>query len=327
MGAFDGLKRCAALALVSVLILALAACAPTETIDQPPSPSAPVIEVPTIDQVEHAQWRAEALDWRERRYARLIEPFGWLSLVALEPLKAGRWSVGSDKENHFNVSSGPVHWGDLVVLEDRVWFDPAAVSGMHLDGEPIDSGFDGEIELYAITDGEPTAIEAGTVQIHLLPRAGQPVLRIRDHQSPTRTEFAGLDYFEFDPDWRITARWVPNAPGQTLLVANVLGELVNEPNPGMAEFEVNGQTAGLQAVLNSDGDQLFFILADRTSGRETYGLGRFLYSDLPKNGKVVLDFNRSYNPPCAFTAYSTCPLPPPENRLDLRIEAGELAYQ
>jgi len=271
---------------------------------------------------EEAAWQADFDDWKARRLARLTEPHGWLSLVALEPLEEGRWSIGTDSDKHFVVSSGPEHWGDLMVLEDQVWFEPAAPTQVTIDGQPAVA----ETQLVAISEDGPTEVEAGSVQFHLMPRTGQPYLRIRDSQSPARTEFEGLEYFPFDPEWRITARWVPNPPGQTLLIANVLGELNHDANPGMAEFEVDGQTVGLQALLSEDGDQLFFIFADRTSGRETYGLGRFLYSGLPEDGEVVLDFNRSYNPPCAFTAFSTCPLPPPENRLDLPVEAGELAY-
>ena len=301
--------------LAAGLALSLSACTFNFSLEDRP-------EVDTALTTEEAVWKAEFEDWKARRIARLTEPHGWLSLVALAPLEQGRWSIGTAADRHFVVSSGPEHWGDLLVLEDQVWFEPAAPSQIRIDGQPAVA----ETQLVAISDDGPTEVEAGTVQFHLMPREGQPFLRIRDSQSPVRTEFSGLDYFPFEPDWRITARWVPTPPDQTLLIANVLGELNRDPNPGMAEFEINGQTVGLQATLSEDGDELFFILADRTSGRETYGLGRFLYSDLPENDEVVLDFNRAYNPPCAFTAFSTCPLPPPENRLDLRVEAGELDY-
>jgi len=302
-------------AAAALLALALSACTFSVSMQDEPQ-TEPALSA------EQAEWKAAFEDWKARRIARLTEPHGWLSLVALEPLSEGRWSIGADPENHFTVSSGPEHWGDLIVLDNQVWFDPAAPTQVTVDGQPAVA----ETQLVAIGENGPTEVEAGSVQFHLLPREGQPFLRIRDSQSPVRTEFRGLSYFPFDPDWRITARWVPNPPGQTLLIANVLGELNNDPNPGMAEFEVDGETFGLQATLSDDGDELFFILADRTSGRETYGLGRFLYADLPEDGEVVLDFNRTYNPPCAFTAFSTCPLPPPENRLDLRVEAGELGY-
>jgi uncharacterized protein (DUF1684 family) len=310
-----GHRRVPFAALV-VLVLTLSACTFNVPLGEEGRAAPPLT-------AEQAAWKAEFEDWKARRIARLTEPHGWLSLVALEPLSAGRWSVGAGEGNHFVVSSGPLHWGDLLVLEDQVWFEPAAPRRVRIDGQLAVA----ETQLVAISDEGATAVESGSVQLHLMPREGPPFLRIRDSQSPVRTEFKGLDYFPFDPDWRITARWVPNPPGQTLLIANVLGELNREANPGMAEFDIDDQTVGLQATLSEDGDELFFILADRTSGRETYGLGRFLYADLPVDGEVVLDFNRTYNPPCAFTAFSTCPLPPPENRLDLRVEAGELGYE
>lgn len=259
-----------------------------------------------------------ALEWRERRLARLSEPYGWLSLVGLEFLEEGHWQLGSDPGNDLVVPAGPPRWGEMTVAGNRVWFDVAPGSDVRVDGRPFDS-----IEMRVNGDEGPTLIEAASVQLQLLDRGGRPVLRVRDSQAPTRVQFAGLAYFPFNPDWRIEARWRAHPPGKTLLIANVLGELIEEPNPGWAEFEFGGREFGLEAV--DSGDQLFFILADRTSGRETYGLGRFLYSDLPEDGTVVLDFNRAYNPPCAFTEYSTCPLPPPENRLDVRVEAGELA--
>lgn len=262
----------------------------------------------------------EALEWRERRHARLTEPFGWLSLVGLEPLEDGRYRIGAGSDNELVVTSGPQRWGTLTVIGNRAWFDIEPGSEVR-----VVNGRGPSVEM--LTGGEqgPTYIEAGTMQLQLLDRGGEPVLRLRDSEAPTRVDFAGLEYFPFNPDWRVEARWLAHPEGRTLLIANVLGELIHEPNPGMAEFDFEGRTYGLEAVAS--GDQLFFILADRTSGRESYGLGRFLYSDLPRDGRVVLDFNRAYNPPCAFTEYSTCPLPPPENRLDVRIEAGELTYR
>jgi uncharacterized protein len=289
--------------------LLLAACA-TQSVG-------PVDQQALVSQYEH-----EAMDWRERRYNRLTEPFGWLSLVGLEPLQEGRYQVGTDESSELVVASGPAVWGTLTVIGNRVWFDVEPGADIRIINASGPS-----VELQAEGDQGPTFVEGGSMRLQLLDRGGRPVLRLRDSRASTRVDFAGLDYFPFNPDWRIEARWLPHPDGRTLLVANVLGELVHEPNPGMAEFDFDGRTFGLEAVESDGGDQLFFILADRTSGRESYGLGRFLYSDLPEDGRVVLDFNRAYNPPCAFTEYSTCPLPPPENRLDVRIEAGELTYR
>lgn len=267
-----------------------------------------------------AQYEQQALAWRERRFNRLTEPFGWLSLVGLEPLQEGRYRIGTGPDNELHMASGPPLWGMLTVIGSRAWFDVEPGADVRIINASGPS-----VEMQTAGDHGPTFIEAGSMQLQLLERGGNPVLRLRDSQASTRVDFAGLEYFPFNPDWRIEARWLPHPEGRTLLIANVLGELIHEPNPGMAEFVFEGRSYGLEAV--DSGDQLFFILADRTSGRESYGLGRFLYSDLPEDGRVVLDFNRAYNPPCAFTEYSTCPLPPPENRLDIRIEAGELTYR
>ncbi len=301
MGGFDG--RQAQLGVLALVVLALAGCGT-------------LAERKTTGMAEYERG---ALEWREQRHARLTEPFGWLSLVGLEFLTDGEWRVGTAPDNDLVVTSGPDYWGAMTVVGSRAWFDANPDADILVDGRRIES-----VELRADGPSGPTLVEAGTVQLQLLDRGGQPVLRVRDSQAPTRVNFGGLDYFPFDPDWRVEARWTPHPEGRTLVIANVLGELINEPNPGAAEFEFEGRTFGLEAV-DSD-DQLFFILADRTTGRETYGLGRFLYSDLPQDGRVILDFNRAYSPPCAFTEYSTCPLPPPENRLDVRAEAGELTY-
>lgn len=263
----------------------------------------------------------EVLEWRERRLNRLTEPYGWLSLVALEFLADGEYRVGAADDNEIVVGSGPARWGSIQIVGSEAWFVTAPGAAVRVDGRLI-----AEAAMLPASDDRPaTIVEAGTVQMQMLERGDRLALRVRDSEAETRTGFAGLDYFPIARDWRIEARWREHSEGRYLLVANVLGELVREPNPGWAEFEVDGRSFGLEAV--DAGDQLFFIFADRTSGRESYGLGRFLYADKPAPGSsvVLLDFNKAYNPPCAFTAYSTCPLPPPENRLDMRIEAGELA--
>jgi uncharacterized protein (DUF1684 family) len=261
------------------------------------------------------------MDWRKRRVARLTEPHGWLSLAGLIMLQADSvTTVGSDSTNDVVVSSGPARWGSIQVDEDgRVRFDVAVPGGVRIDGEAVTSA-----EMTLAGDGEPVQVEADDVRIHLVAPGGKLALRIRDPQSSTRTEFVGLDYYPLDPDWRVEAEFIPHPSGSTMQVANVMGQLIEEPNPGMVRFVHEGKTISLEAVLEDD--QLFFIFADRTSGRETYGLGRFLYAELPRDGRVVLDFNQAYNPPCAFNAYTTCPLPPQSNRVDVWMRAGEKQY-
>lgn len=266
------------------------------------------------------QWEAEAHEWREQRLERLTAPFGWLSLVALSFPGDGDWLVGSDEGSDLRLVSGPDHWGTLSLRGTRAWFEPAA-DGIAVEGELLAEG----LELTVAGEEPATRVSAGSGWFEIARRGDRLVFRARDREAETRRDFQGLDYFEFNPDWRVEARWEAHPDGATIPIADVLGELRDQPNPGRAVFEFDGQTFALEALAADD--ELFFIVADRTSGRESYGLGRYLYSELPSDGRVMLDFNRSYNPPCAFNAYTTCPLPPPENRLDVRIEAGELRYR
>lgn len=262
------------------------------------------------------------VDWRERRLARLTEPYGWLSLIGLVMLDAGgEVRIGSAPGNDIVVPRGPDEWGVLRVdaLGRAAVFD-ASDPSVTVDGRRVDSA------TLRVDDGDgPTRVGAAGIRMHLVDPGGRLALRIRDPQAPTRTGFRGLDYFPLNREWRIEAEFVPHPEGKTIRLANVMGQLIDEPNPGRIRFLHAGETITLEAVRS--GDRLFFIFADRTSGRETYGLGRFLYADLPEDGRVILDFNQAYNPPCAFTAFTTCSLPPPGNRIDVAVRAGELAYE
>lgn len=261
------------------------------------------------------------MDWRKRRVARLTEPHGWLSLAGLVMLETGsRITVGSASTNDVVVSAGPERWGSIQVADDgQVRFDVAARGAVRIDGEDAAS-----VEMTPGGDGDPVHVEAAGIRLHLVAPGGKTALRIRDPGAATRAEFVGIDYYPLDPEWRIAAEFIPHPDGSTIQVANVMGQLIEEPNPGMVRFVHQGKTISLEAVREDD--RLFFIFSDRTSGRETYGLGRFLYAELPRDGSVLLDFNQAYNPPCAFNAYTTCPLPPQSNRIDAWIRAGERKY-
>ena len=168
----------------------------------------------------------------------------------------------------------------------------------------------------------------GTVSFYRINRGDKVGLRIKDSEAETRSKFLGLDYFPVDPGWRVEAKWVPFDPPQSLGIPNVLGVIEQMPVPGKAVFEHDGKTLELMPVLEAEGaTELFYIIADRTSGKQTYGAARFIYSEMPRDGKVVIDFNKAYNPPCAFTPFATCPIAPPENRLSVAIEAGEKKYR
>ena len=177
------------------------------------------------------------------------------------------------------------------------------------------------------TSGSPDVLEMGTLTMNVIKRGDRFGIRLKDKNSPVRKGFTGLRWFDIQEDYRVEARWVSYPQPKPVKVPNVLGQTESMPSPGYAEFTLGGKPVRVDGVLEDPhAEQLFFILRDQTSGKETYGAGRFLYADLPKAGKVVLDFNKAYNPPCAFTPYATCPLPPPQNWMPVRVEAGEMAY-
>jgi uncharacterized protein (DUF1684 family) len=265
--------------------------------------------------------------WRQQRLEKLTAPDGWLSLVGLAWLERGANSIGSAADNAIVVAGAPAHLGVVTLAEDgAVSLVLAANSGALVDGKAITHAT--LVDDVQAGEGTPTQVRFGSTSFYVIDREGRKGLRIKDPQSPTRTAFLGIDSFPVDPGWRIEARWVPAAPGQTLEMGTVIGTTEKYPVPGTLEFSRDGQTFALLPVIEVAGDaQYFIVFADRTSGKETYGAARFLYIDPPRDGRVVVDFNRAYNPPCAFTAFATCPLAPPENRLDLRVTAGERNYR
>jgi len=262
--------------------------------------------------------------WRARRIARLTAPDGWLSLIGLHWLEPGPNTLGSAADNAIVLAGAPAHLGVVEWRADgTLSLQLAPGSGALVDGEAKS-----QATLRDDRDPNPTRVSFGSLNFVVLDRGGRKALRVRDADAETRTRFSGIESFPVDPAWRIVADWIPFDPPQTLETANVIGQMERYPVPGRAVFERDGHRHELLPVIEVPGDeQLFLIFADATSGRETYGAARFLYADPPRDGKIVLDFNQAYNPPCVFTAFATCPLAPPENRLDLRVTAGEKKYR
>ena len=178
-------------------------------------------------------------------------------------------------------------------------------------------------ELRPDSAGKPDVVTLGSLTMFVIARGGKYGIRLKDNNSRLRKEFKGLHFFPVSEDCRVTTRLIADA--KKIPILNILGQVEDMPSPGYVDFELHGQKLRLTPVVESPGE-LFFIFRDLTAGKETYGSGRFLDAVPGKDGEVVLDFNKAYNPPCAFTPYATCPLPPKENRLAVRIEAGELKY-
>ncbi len=261
--------------------------------------------------------------WRTRRLNGLTRPEGWLALIGRHPLEIGIWSVGSAPGNAIRLAAGPGHLGTITRTGDNT------VTFALADG--VDATIDGTSERTAsLAYGDvekPTYVRADTVNFYILQQNERFFLRVRDSESARRKNFAGIETFPVDPSWRIEATWVPFDPPRQLPITNVVGVTQEAACPGKAVFTRDGRTYELLPLQDAPGDRLFFILTDATAGEETYEASRFLYTDPPQDGKVILDFNQLYNPPCAFTPFTTCPLPPKENVLKLAVRAGEKKYQ
>lgn len=293
-----------------------AACAKTGEPAKPqPSPS------PARQAAAPVSYEQELEQWKAKRLAGLKSENGWLTLVGLFWLKEGENRLGSDPANEIALPDGkaPALAGTLRLSAGKVTLDARPDAKITSKGQPVTT-----LELKSDEDGEPTTLELGSLSFHVVKRGERLGLRVKDRESPARAGFKGTDYFPVDRRWVVSARFEPYEPPKQVPIRNVLGMETEETSPGVLAFEVDGRPYKLEALKEKGEEQFFIIFADKTSGKETYGAGRYLYADPPgADGRVTLDFNRAYSPPCAFTKYATCPLPPPQNRLPLRVEAGE----
>ena len=268
---------------------------------------------------------ADFTQWREKRLQRLKSEDGWLTLVGLHWLKEGTNRLGSVAGNDIVLhAKTPPTLGTLMLQGKTVTLQPDPAAGMTIDGKPVTA----PAQLIPDTDEKgPTVVQVGTVRFNVIERHGRYGLRVKDSASESRAKFAGLDYFPFNPKWRVRARFEPFNPPRRVPITNVLGMTSEEVSPGMLVFNVGGREYRLVPILEQGEKDYFIIFRDATSGKETYPAGRYLYASPPgPDGKTIVDFNKAYNPPCAFTPYATCPLPPLQNRLPLRVEAGEKNY-
>ena len=277
----------------------------------------------------------EEVEWyRGGRLDSLRKPESWLTLVGLHWLSEGTTTLGSGEDMDLRLpDSVPAFVGELTetVVEGEsdggrtTVLVPAEGVELRVDGEPAT----GPVELRRDTEGEPTQVEVGSVVFYAIDRRDKTAIRVKDRQAKTLTEFQGLEFYPTDWRWRIEGRYLPYEEGREIQVPSVLGGSDAAEIPGAIEFERDGETYRLD-VLPGGEDSLFVIFGDRTNGDTTYGGGRFLYVDAPpasnRPGQVTIDFNKAYSPPCVFSPWATCPLPPRQNRLSLAVEAGEKMY-
>jgi uncharacterized protein (DUF1684 family) len=268
--------------------------------------------------------------WRAQRAKSLSGPDGWLTLVGLEWLKSGQNTVGLAADNTVRLKGhAPDHLGVIDVEGSQLQLKAPAggfPKFLYVNGKPAQEG------PLTSDDGKASVLSTENLTLVVLHRGDRFALRIKDAQAPTRVNFKGLHWYPLEAKYRITAKWIPFTPAHTEKIPTVIGTTLDMPAPGLAEFTLDGKTIQLEPVLEDpNAKELFFILRDATSHTTTYESARFLYTELPDHGldqpgTVVLDFNRLQNPPCAYTPYATCPLPPYGNRLAIAIPAGEERY-
>jgi uncharacterized protein (DUF1684 family) len=250
-------------------------------------------------------YQAEIAQWRLAREAELRQAGSWLTVAGLFWLRDGANRFGKDASNGMVLPDGPAHAGVFDLRDGKVT--------VTMDGRARQ-----------LAPDSADTVTVGRLSLSVIHRGPEFGIRMRDPAGKARRDFHGLDYFPANEEYRVTARFV--AEPRRIPIANVLGQTESMASPGYVVFRLHGRELRLYPVFEAPATSLFFIFRDQTSGKETYGAGRFLDTDLPRGDRVVLDFNKAYNPPCAFTPYATCPLPPKENRLAVGIEAGEKAF-
>ncbi|MFG3447400.1 DUF1684 domain-containing protein [Stenotrophomonas sp. NPDC047960] len=316
-------------AIVSLFVVTLLATACTAQGESTGVPSASAAAAAALHfQDEHTQWVRQ-------RSADLGKPDGWTSLIGLHWIESGKRSVGGGPDNAIRLSIAPARLGEVEQRADGLYFQVAAGVPVTVDGKPVQG--DVRLDPEGAGGGTKLVYDEGRGQITAIKRGQRLALRVRHADAPARRDFAGVDFFPADEGWRVKARFVAHPAGKTLPIVNVLGEVADNPNPGYVVFEKEGHEWRLEA-LGDPAKGLNLMFQDQSTGRLTYGVGRYLRTDpVAADGTVNIDFNRAHNPPCAYTEFATCPLPPPENRLVLQgadgartrlaVLAGEKTYR
>jgi uncharacterized protein (DUF1684 family) len=270
-------------------------------------------------------YKGDIEKWRQEHEAGLKKDNGWLTVVGLFWLKDGTNTIGAGSgydieltDNFKGGKFGNIEFHDgkaVLTVEPGV----EALSG----DNPFTSG-----ELISDEFGKQNIIKTGSQSFYLIDREKRFGIRVKDNDSTARKDFTHLDWYKIDPKYRVTAKFEKYATPKEVLIPNILGGTFKMKAPGLLKFKLDGHSVTLEPVVEEgEEDTLFIIFRDQTSRTTTYGAGRFLYADMPKGDTAILDFNKAENPPCAFTSFATCPLPPQQNRLDIAIPAGEKRYE
>ena len=265
-------------------------------------------------------YEQQLLKWRADRLAELTADDGWLTVVGLFWMHQGANHAGSGSGMDLKMPSpAPQELGTFTLQGAHVSFAAAPGVPVRVAGQPVAA-------VVAI-ETDKTLLEWGPLQMLVIRRGQRVGLRVRNRDSAARRAFKGLEYFPIQENRQVRARLEAFDPPRHIPIVNVLGDQSEYVSPGRLVFELDGVTHSLDAVYETaEKKDLFVIFRDRTSGESTYPAGRYMHVPLPVNGETRVDFNRAYNPPCAFTDFATCPLPPTQNWLKVKIEAGEKSF-
>jgi len=268
------------------------------------------------------EYRKKINEWHSKRISNLKKDSGWLNLVGLYWLEEGENTFGTDNSNNivFPENSAVDFIGKIIKQDSIITVEVNEGVNVYFDNRPVNT-----LKMKADVSGDPTILRHNTLRWFILQRGEKFGIRLRDLEAELVKNFDGIERFPLSDEWKISAKFEKYTTPKKILIPTILGTIEEDYSPGKIIFNLEGKEYSLEPTAS--GEKLFIVFADLTSGEETYGAGRFLYIDGPDSSNMVkLDFNKAYNPPCAFTKYATCPLPPEENKLRIRITAGEKNY-
>ena len=289
---------------------------------------------PPKSQIDPNTYAKEIDQWHQERWKELNNESGWLTLIGLFWLNDGANKCGSDPSQDIVLPKEkvPLLFAEFNLDRGRIFFVPLDEE-IKIDGKDVKTvlkekrgsmNIEPLIELKSDAEDKPTIVTFRSLTFQIIKRGDKLGLRVKDSQNPDRLNFKGTEFYPADLKWRLDAQFEPYNPPKPMPITNVLGMESAEASPGAVKFEVNGKEYRLDAITEKDEPRLFMIISDTTSGKDSYPAGRYLYVDPPDaSGHMIIDFNKAYSPPCAFTKFATCPLPPKQNRLPFAVEAGE----
>lgn len=268
-----------------------------------------------------SDYTAEIEEWRTSREKSLTADDGWLTIAGLHFLDEGKNSFGTSPESDIVLRAGPSRAGVITLRDGIVEARAPRDETLSVNGRDVAA-----VRLWSGPEADRPVIHIGPLSLFCHLSGDRLAIRVRDRESDSRRDFTGLRWFPADASYRVRARYVPHERQRLMKLPNNLGDIFTVPSKGSVAFTLRGKELRLTAI-EFEGE-LWLIFRDLTAGIHTYPAARYVYADAPdKDGNTVVDFNKAYNPPCVYNPYTTCPMPPPENRLPVRIEAGELDYR